>query len=642
MMEGNKVKKIVILSLCLMMVLSNAVAAKTSGDKLQDLQIIRGDESGNLSEDEPLTRAQLAVILCQLNQVKDEAEQFSESMGFLDVAENQWYAPYVNYCKNKGWLNGASQTTFNPNGFVSEEMITIVLERVLGYDPAWGEATDFAEQLGMHVDVQEDTKVLRGEVFNYMYQSLFVKEKETGIMLYKTLNIDIKKAYNHLLGIGLTEDYEFEYYDINGQIIESDVQRALDVDSDDRMHAEYSDGKTVTYNFRYNDKYIVQENGVELVQSIDRSAFGRKAEKYQVNEMTPEYIILSEMMDGYIINDYLYDWNGQAILLPEGGENHFISPFEDETVIITMMNSKYTKVKNIYLYNIKTQTIQEDIYPYNQIIKIEDHIWLYIYLNDDGIEEYKLVDKTTGNETLFDFKDNTHDADYFLTWKYGNKYGEVTYYTIDKDKNIELKGGALIDLEGKTILETQYYIVEKAFEKSDIYIVTNQNDEYGLMNIEGDLILDVEYAYITQYIDGELWVTKKDGEEFVFTESMETLTFDESAEKETVVYILPNGTKLITYQNYFGPSQIQDMSGNVIKKFDDIFEMVYNPNQNVIIDNMNLFTIEGERLEISDDYDTFSDFDHDFISAVKNNQTYIIDIEGNIILGPYDGDIEFE
>ena len=35
--------------------------------------------------------------------------------GFKDVAENMWYAEYIKFAVQNGWINGYSDGTFRPN-----------------------------------------------------------------------------------------------------------------------------------------------------------------------------------------------------------------------------------------------------------------------------------------------------------------------------------------------------------------------------------------------------------------------------------------------------------------------------------------------------------------------------------------------
>ena len=627
-------KKLIVSMLCVTILFSNVGWAKTSGEKLQDLQIINGNASRDLLENEQLTRAQLAVILCQLNKVNEEAKAYSQSMGFTDVASDQWYASYVNYCKSQGWLKGVSDTIFDPNGKVNEEMVAIVLERILGYTPAWGEAVELGQELGIHVAVDDSTQILRSEVFDYMYQSLFTKKMNTEIRLYEALNLDIRMAYDELIGEALTDEYDFEYYDIYGNNLKNAIQQSLDAKSQDTYFEQHKNGEIEYYAFRYNDTYIAQEDGMNVVQSVETSQLVGNKNNYVVNKITPDYIIMSEIKDGYIMNDDLYDWNGQLIELPHSSPNHFCTAFEDGYVIVHMRDAYYNDVQTNYLYNTRTKTIEENIYPHTGMSKISDDEWLYY-------NHYKLVNRLTGEERSFDFNNNRFDASYYINWEYGENYGIVVYYDFGEDSTYQFYGNDLINNELQVVLESENYIIDTAFKDKDAYIINSPKDEYGLMDISGNMLLEVKYPEISQYDDHTLIVYNYDESEFFFNSEYKRVELSEKKAEGKSITMLPNNTQLVNYDFHSANAQLLDAKGNRIKTFDNESSLVYNSNQNVLIGRYSIFTLEGERLNISDDYLTFYDFDGDFINAIDEDNTYIIDLNGHIILGPYDGHIRF-
>lgn len=59
---------------------------------------------------------------------------FAESVAarFTDVPENEWFAESVTYVRNKGWMNGMTETTFEPQRSITRGMIVTILYRSEG------------------------------------------------------------------------------------------------------------------------------------------------------------------------------------------------------------------------------------------------------------------------------------------------------------------------------------------------------------------------------------------------------------------------------------------------------------------------------------------------------------------------------
>ncbi len=631
-------KRIIISLLCCVILFGNTVMAHTSGEKLQDLGIISGDSDGNLLEDEPLTRAQLAVIVCQLNKVSEEAKGYTVNQGFDDVSDNSWYAPYVNYAKNKGWLNGTSATTFNPDGVVTEEMVAIVLERILGYDPTWGQATEYAENLGIYVEVQKADTILRREVFEYMYQTLFQTPKGSESMLYESLGLDIHEAYMHLKGLRMDEDYNFDYVDVYGKAIQTDFQKSLEENGDTSYYTSYSEDASKELTFLSDDEYVIQEEDGRLVKQLKWSELGDASKDYQLTAIRPEYIILSEYVDGYIVNDYVYDWSGSLIELPMDEPNHFCEASDDGYVVVQMLPTDYREVTDIYLYDTQTKRIVEDVYPYELGSKIGEDLWLFSKYGSDYDNQYEIRNLKTKEKNAFSFADRSSDYTYYLEWNYGMNRGVV--YKYNQDEEGTFSDTLLIDLKGKIVAESPYYVYDYAFDNGSLYIVLDEANNSGLMNTDGKVILETEYSDIYQVHEDYLKVTDTDGNVFYLTKDLTRLSEEDYIDKTTVKTVLPNGYTLYIGEQYVSSSRLVDENGTIVLSFESYDEVSYIPSLHTIVSLYELYNIDGEIIEMGADAMYYS-FDGDFIIQLLEDKTSIIDNKGHTIIGPYEGRISF-
>jgi len=100
---------------------------------LSSLGVISGYEDGYFYPAKPVTRAEMAkMICCLLNEEEESAKQ-----GFcrFNDMESHWASPYVSWCNQNGIISGKSSTTFDPNTTVTGVEAAKMLLVALGYDP---------------------------------------------------------------------------------------------------------------------------------------------------------------------------------------------------------------------------------------------------------------------------------------------------------------------------------------------------------------------------------------------------------------------------------------------------------------------------------------------------------------------------
>lgn len=125
----------------------NAASGNISDDvifSLKSLDIIRGDEDGNLNLDSRLTRAEFAAVVIRLKQMQDYTVGKGRT-DFSDVHDNDWFYDNVYWLCDTGVINGYNDGTFRPDEYVSFEEAVKVIVSILGYGYA-------AETLGGYPD----------------------------------------------------------------------------------------------------------------------------------------------------------------------------------------------------------------------------------------------------------------------------------------------------------------------------------------------------------------------------------------------------------------------------------------------------------------------------------------------------------
>ena len=97
---------------------------------LKAVGVMTGDENGNFNPDKQVTRAEMAVVMANLLDLK--VEDFKgASLPFTDVPE--WAEPYVAACYADGITAGISATQYGSNNSVTTAQAALMMMKALGY-----------------------------------------------------------------------------------------------------------------------------------------------------------------------------------------------------------------------------------------------------------------------------------------------------------------------------------------------------------------------------------------------------------------------------------------------------------------------------------------------------------------------------
>ena len=167
--------------LCLLLSVP-AVAFTTS--ELQDASealfqrgVMVGDDTGAMRLEDPLTRAELAVILTRLHSSStqaDDSQDFSAQCSFTDVPE--WARPYVGYCAYHGLMVGYGGGLFGAEDPVTPAAACTVVLRYLDLpDLAWDYNTACQAALDQGLTTGEaigKTEITRGDLAVMLYRAM--------------------------------------------------------------------------------------------------------------------------------------------------------------------------------------------------------------------------------------------------------------------------------------------------------------------------------------------------------------------------------------------------------------------------------------------------------------------------------------
>lgn len=116
---------------------ATTIFAKTTFDDmifdLQSLNIMTGDENGDLQLDKPVTRAEFASIVVRMMSMQSTADTYSDSH-FEDVPDDYWAKGSINFLSSINVISGTSDTTFAPEDNIDISAASKILVCALGYD----------------------------------------------------------------------------------------------------------------------------------------------------------------------------------------------------------------------------------------------------------------------------------------------------------------------------------------------------------------------------------------------------------------------------------------------------------------------------------------------------------------------------
>ncbi len=357
------------------------------------------DEGFTLSSSSAfVTRGEFAKLISEV-MLTGASNDFEAK--FTDVPAGHIYAPYIYAVCKAGYMNGTSDTTFNPDESVYHEQAVSVCVKLAGYDmvaKSMGSYPDCylaqASGLGLLENVASvmGTPISRGNLTELIYNTLLCDMMiidgygdNGSYVIYEGKNI-LSQYHNIKKGTGIvnadnyysmTENHSGEadaviiegvkYYKNDISILNDSVGRCIDF-----YYRTDSGRKTVLYSEK--------KDTAEVIFNIDSSLSLDAANgvyKYHENDKLKEY----RLSDFY---DVIYNMEEllpvtEARLLPPRGTITLIDNTGDGRYDVVIVDEFYNLVVDMYNKNL------------NVISDISD---LSRNLNLDDIDSYRIFDKS--------------------------------------------------------------------------------------------------------------------------------------------------------------------------------------------------------------------------------------------------------
>ncbi len=165
---------------------------------LQLLEIMNGDQNGNLNLDASVTRAEFVKMAVNASVYKDNVDTSSKISVFPDVTSAHWASGYVSAAINAGLVTGYLDGTFKPENTVKLEEAVMISLKLLGYTSADFGASYPDAQLAKYREIDLDTGIIakQGEILTrrdcmrLIYNLLCTKTKQ-GAYYCTTLGYEI-------------------------------------------------------------------------------------------------------------------------------------------------------------------------------------------------------------------------------------------------------------------------------------------------------------------------------------------------------------------------------------------------------------------------------------------------------------------
>jgi len=161
-------------------------------ERLASAGIIGGRGGGIYDPNGTITRGEFATLITKMLKYDETTRGFS----YADVAEDAWYAPYVNAAYTFGIMSGRTKNTFDPEGAITQEEILIVLSKILerhdvergneegnyGYNLKTENASSWAKD---YIEIAITNGALKGIPLSNVNMSKAATRLETANMLYE-------------------------------------------------------------------------------------------------------------------------------------------------------------------------------------------------------------------------------------------------------------------------------------------------------------------------------------------------------------------------------------------------------------------------------------------------------------------------
>ncbi len=173
---------------------SDIVAAKSSGETLRDLGILKGDLTGDLLLDQPLKRQDAIVLLSRLLGVEDLAENFPGNHTFTDVTD-PYYDSFIAWAEDSGLTEGIGGGLFGFDQYLTNQQLLAFLLRALGHE-FFGEEYSLVPGKALELEISPNDEVWGDTTTRQLMADRTVTLLRKGRIKYGNITLERALALN--------------------------------------------------------------------------------------------------------------------------------------------------------------------------------------------------------------------------------------------------------------------------------------------------------------------------------------------------------------------------------------------------------------------------------------------------------------
>lgn len=527
---------------------------------LSALGIINGykdDATGDYSfkPENPIKRQEAAKLFVAIQNMLDAAEGRKGTTKFADVDETSaWATGYINLGVDKGYINGTSDTTYNPKGDIKYQDVIKVLVSIMGYKedvvksyggyPNGYLSIADAEGITKGVSFDPTAPATRGNVAMLIYNAMKLPIVQAKGMQYSSVlgayvpGIEKQDGEESKYYKSLLTEY-FDAYVIEGTVTEIGKTGGSSLKSDE-VNFKVSKGE------KYDANFVDINNGKATYSPLSNVKVGNTAADSYLNT----YAVAIAQIDE--------DDNATFLSFTPSGKNKTAALdaglFDDEDTAIT----------DIFSSNTSDTVIDK---PFVKYYATEDATRSTKYTLDKDFEIYvNGVKVTTNNANFKKYVYNNTVGSVELVDKYESGKATDGYYDII---NVQYFDTARVD----SVTSTRITFKDSTFSRSTLTLDKEDNEDltYGIYyndaqvaitDLKKDDILSIAYdvnagitssnfydIYVSRDTQEGKYTTKDDDDKTVRVNGEDYKFVGDYASKSSSM-TLSNEYKL--YLDYFG------------------------------------------------------------------------------------------
>lgn len=245
---------------------------------LKALEIMVGDENGDMRFEDNVTRAEFTKVATSISNFRKLIPESQKTSPFGDVPYKHWATPFIRAGVDNGIITGYPDSTFRPNNNVNfEEALTILL-KILGYsDSDFGDVYPYGQySLAKNIELTEYLDVELGDILT---------RRQVADLILNALNIQFKNS-------SLTPLNNFDVQKYEDVVLISTNKEDASIDRDKILTS------VGTFKFSEDLSKFIGNTGYILVKDNEKIVyFNSDTNKNNIDK----FVIYSTVSDGVVI-----------------------------------------------------------------------------------------------------------------------------------------------------------------------------------------------------------------------------------------------------------------------------------------------------------------------------------------------------